>query len=246
VLVVDDHPVNREVLVRQLDLLGIAADAADDGGAALEAWSRGAYAAVLTDLHMPAMDGYELALRIREGEAASPGTRTPVIAVTANALKGEEQRCLAIGMDAYITKPIGMDKLRATLERWLSVEERSAGPAVAAGAGRTEPIDRSVLGAWLADDAAAVTSLLRKFARTAREAEGEIRAAVRSDSLAAAAAAAHKLNGAARAVGAIRVAEAAAAIEHAGKAGDRTACSNALGRLPSERRRLLTEIAREQ
>ena len=77
-------------------------------------------------------------------------------------------------MDAYITKPIGMDKLRATLERWLSVEEQSAGPAMAARAGRTEPIDRSVLGAWLGDDAGAVTSLLRKFARTAREAEGEM------------------------------------------------------------------------
>jgi CheY-like chemotaxis protein/HPt (histidine-containing phosphotransfer) domain-containing protein len=238
--------VNCDVLVRQLDLLGISADAADDGAAAFKAWSGGEYAAVLTDLHMPEMDGYELAQRIREGEAAGLGTRTPVIAVTANALKGEEQRCLAIGMDAYVTKPIGMDKLRAALERWLPVEERSAGPTVAAGAGRAEPIDRSVLGAWLADDAAAVTSLLRKFARTAREVEVEIRAAVRSDNLAAAAAAAHKLNGAARAVGAVRVAEAAAAIEHAGKAGDRTACSNALGPLASERRRLLTEIAREQ
>ena len=246
VLVVDDHPVNRDVLVRQLDLLDIAADAADHGAAAFKAWSRGAYAAVLTDLHMPEMDGYELAQRIRAAEAAGPGTRTPVIAVTANALKGEEQRCLAIGMDAYITKPIGMDRLRATLERWLSVEERSAGPTVAARAGRIEPIDRSVLGAWLGDDAGAVTSLLRKFARTAREAEGEIRAAVRSGNLAAVAAAAHKLNGAARSVGAIGVAEAAAGVEHAGKAGDGIACSEALGPLASELRHALTEIGGEQ
>jgi signal transduction histidine kinase/ActR/RegA family two-component response regulator len=246
VLVVDDHPVNRDVLVRQLDLLGIAADAADDGGAAFKAWSRGGYAAVLTDLHMPEMDGYEFAQRVREAEAEGRQRRTPLIAVTANALKGEEQRCLAIGMDAYITKPIGMDKLRVTLERWLSVEDQSAGPTVAAGAGRTEPIDRSVLGAWLGDDAGAVASLLRKFACSAREAEGEIGAAVRSGNMAAAAATAHKLSGAARSVGAIGVAEASATIEHAGKAGDRTACRGALGPLARELRRVLAAIAAEQ
>jgi signal transduction histidine kinase/DNA-binding response OmpR family regulator len=242
VLVVDDHPVNRDVLVRQLNLLGIAADAADDGAAAFKAWSRGGYAAVLTDLHMPEMDGYELAQRIREAEAEGRETRTPLIAVTANALKGEEQRCLTIGMDAYITKPIGMDRLQATLERWLRVEDQCAEPTVATGAGQVEPIDRSVLGAWLGDDAAAVTSLLRKFARSAREAEGEIGAAVRSGNLAAAAATAHKLNGAARSVGAIGVAETSAAIERAGKAGDGTACRDALGPLASELRRVLTEM----
>src|SRR5262249_47534015 len=155
-----------DVLVRQLDLLGIAADPADDGAAAFEAWARGGYAAVLTDIHMPTMDGYELARRIRAVEADGRGTHTPLVAVTANALKGEEQRCLALGMDAYVTKPISMDGLRATLERWLPIEAKSAVAAPADATGRTEVIDRSVLGAWLGDDAAAAKLLLRKFVST--------------------------------------------------------------------------------
>jgi signal transduction histidine kinase/CheY-like chemotaxis protein/HPt (histidine-containing phosphotransfer) domain-containing protein len=243
VLVVDDHPINRDVLVRQLELLGIEADASDDGVAALEAWAQGGYAAVLTDIHMPEMDGYDLAQRIRAAEADGRSGRTPVIAVTANALKGEEQRCLAVGMDAYLTKPIGMERLRATLERWLPVDDsvaRSAGPERLAQA---QAIDRSVLDAWLGDDAGAIASLLRKFASTAGETENEISSAVRSGNLAAASAAAHKLNGAARAVGAIGVAEAATAIEQAGKAGDRVRCNDALGPLASELRRVSRAIA---
>src|SRR6185312_1386946 len=90
VLVVDDHPVNQEVLVRQLDLLGVAADTAEDGEEALEAWLARPYAAVLADIHMPRMDGYEFARRLRavEAERHDNQARTPVVAVTANAMKG--------------------------------------------------------------------------------------------------------------------------------------------------------------
>src|SRR5215469_3728353 len=93
-LVVDDHPVNREVLVRQLRLLGLAADTAADGGEALALWTSGRYAAVLADLHMPGTDGYALVRQLRAREAESGAARTPVVAVTANAMRGEEERCL--------------------------------------------------------------------------------------------------------------------------------------------------------
>jgi CheY-like chemotaxis protein len=112
-LVVDDHPINREVLVRQLRLLGLAADTAEDGREALAKWAPGRYAAVLADLHMPGMDGYELTRRLRTAEADSGGARTPVVAVTANAMRGEEERCLAAGMDAYLAKPVAIDRLCA-------------------------------------------------------------------------------------------------------------------------------------
>ena len=83
------------------------------------------YAAVLADIHMPRMDGYELTRQHprRRSRAARRQARTPVVAVTANAMKGEEERCLAAGMDAYLVKPVNIDRLRATLERWLPIDE---------------------------------------------------------------------------------------------------------------------------
>jgi CheY-like chemotaxis protein/HPt (histidine-containing phosphotransfer) domain-containing protein len=245
VLVADDHPVNREVLVRQLDILGVAADTVNDGVEALAAWDSGRYAAVLADIHMPRMDGHELTRQLRAAELERGGhSHTPVVAVTANAMKGEEERCHEAGMDAYLAKPVRIEQLRATLERWLPIGD-SGGGAANGGDRRSgaAAIDRGVLSAWLGNDHAAIDSLLCKFRDTAIETEREISAAARENNLAKLAAAAHKLKGAAQTVGAAGVGAAAAELEGAGKAGDRARCSEGLGPLATELRRAMAEIA---
>ena len=195
----------------QLKLLGIASDTAANGVEAMEAWAPGRYAAVLADIHMPQMDGYELALRA--SEANHDSSRTPLIAVSADAMKGEEERCLAVGMDAYLVKPVSIERLQSTLERWLPVRAESS----VDHPDEREPTaaNRNVLGDWLGEDAA-IDALLAKFRETAVEAEQEIHAAARTGDFAKLAAAAHKLKGAAQAVGAIGVGAIAAALRRAG------------------------------
>jgi CheY-like chemotaxis protein len=119
VLVVDDNSVNRKILARQLELAGATTDSAAGGEEALEMWRHGCYDLVLADLQMPTMDGYELARRIRQSERDEERGRTPILAVTASALEDQEQRSRASGMDGLITKPIGIEQLRATLDVWL-------------------------------------------------------------------------------------------------------------------------------
>ena len=116
ILVVDDYEVNLEVLSEQLAILGISADLARDGIEALTLWRAQGYALVMTDTHMPDLDGYSLARQIRAEEEASGGKRSTIIALTANALKGEAERCLAVGMDAYLTKPLDVAQLLACLD----------------------------------------------------------------------------------------------------------------------------------
>ena len=110
--------MNQQVILRQLRILGYEAELYGDGAAALAAWRERRFSAVITDCHMPRMDGFQLTAAIRAAEAED-GHHTPIIALTANALSGEAERCVAAGMDHYLAKPVDLARLKGALDRLL-------------------------------------------------------------------------------------------------------------------------------
>jgi len=119
VLVVDDGEVNQIVAAGILRNLGFDADVVDNGPDAVNAVEATAYVAVLMDVRMPGMDGFEATAEIRRRE--QDGRRTPIIALTAGVTDGERERCLAAGMDDYLTKPMSRASLALALEQWVPV-----------------------------------------------------------------------------------------------------------------------------
>jgi len=115
ILVAEDDAVNRYVAVAQLRMLGCRADAVNDGAAAAEAVRQGVYDLVLMDCEMPVMDGFEATRRIR----ASGNPDIPIIALTAHAISGDRDRCFAVGMNDYLSKPVELKRLAEVLARWL-------------------------------------------------------------------------------------------------------------------------------
>ncbi|HTH18232.1 MAG TPA: ATP-binding protein [Magnetospirillum sp.] len=120
ILVAEDHPVNQQVVSRQLRLLGHEPEIFPDGQAALAAWRQRHWDLIITDCHMPVMDGFQFIAALRQEEGDN--RHTPVLALTANALSGEADRCLAAGMDGYLAKPVELARLREALDRVMTAD----------------------------------------------------------------------------------------------------------------------------
>jgi CheY-like chemotaxis protein len=119
VLLVEDNPVNRQVAQRLLSLAGLTLDSAENGQEAIDLLERNRYDAVLMDCQMPILDGYSATKRRRAAETARGLPRVPIIAMTANAMIGDREKCLDAGMDDYLSKPINRGVLVDTLHRWI-------------------------------------------------------------------------------------------------------------------------------
>jgi PAS domain S-box-containing protein len=244
VLVAEDNVVNQKLAVRQLGKLGHHAEAVANGQEVLAALQQAPYDVLLLDCQMPELDGYETARRIRRREAqggVGPGAKPPlrIIAMTAHALAGERDRCLAAGMDDYLSKPVRLEDLRAALERALAQlpPAPAAAPATAPAEDETR-LDLDTLRALRALSAPGqpdlVAELVGLFLASAEPLLERMKTALARNEAPALKAAAHSLKGSANNLGARRLAGLCARVEAGAATGALTDAASMVEELGDE------------
>jgi CheY-like chemotaxis protein len=210
ILVAEDNFVNQKVALRMLEKLGYRADVASNGQEAVEAVARHEYEAVLMDCQMPVMDGYEATKAIRKLDDESRRA-TPIIAMTAGAMKEDEQRARAAGMDDFLAKPVKVERLEATLARWISSSTREDAATVPTGDSTeiVSGLDEDVIARLRELDAVAggMEELADLFLRDAADTIASMRLASEVNDEEAVAAGAHSLKGSAGNFGARKLME---------------------------------------
>jgi PAS domain S-box-containing protein len=198
VLVAEDNAVNRLLAVRLLERLGCSVDVATNGAEAVEMSADSDYAAIFMDCQMPVLDGYEATARIRDREGG--GERVPIMAMTANTMEGDRERCIAAGMDDYLPKPLRVDQLEQALRRALDDD----------GGGGEPLVDREILDELLGDE-----GLMDLFMSETSAQLDALNEAADAGDAAEVERLAHTIKGAAGTVGASRLAALAAELEQA-------------------------------
>ena len=236
ILLAEDNQTNQDVIRRQLGMLGYACEIFGNGAEALQAYQPSRHVLILTDCHMPVMDGYEFTEKVRIAEQDT-AQHVPIIAVTANALQGEAERCLRAGMDDYISKPIPMPALIAALGKWMppskgATTKTAASKATEAMPVRVQPAAKpgSAVGAAPIDDRAikdvfgedetTFREILESFVAPSQSIMDDLMAANTDHVATAVKGAAHKLKSSARAIGANALADTCVELERAGQAGN--------------------------
>jgi signal transduction histidine kinase/CheY-like chemotaxis protein len=244
VLVAEDNLINQKLTVRMLEKLGYQSDVVENGQEALAALARGSYAVVLMDCQMPLVDGFEATQRIRDGErreaigerkksgASSPSTlaprHIPIVALTANAMQGDRERCLAAGMDDYLTKPVRKEDLKGVLDRWISMPIHSQVTHAGGAEHRAEGTDAEPLSVIfdvaamlrnIGGNMALLEELIELFLQRYQPMLEEIRAALANRDQEAVEHAAHALKGTASNLCASEVVLSAGQLEALGRLG---------------------------
>ncbi|MBR7799670.1 PAS domain-containing hybrid sensor histidine kinase/response regulator [Undibacterium fentianense] len=230
ILLAEDNETNREVILEQLRLLGYSAEAAEDGIRAFDMWQKGSFSLLLTDCHMPNMDGFELtaAIRAKEQTRGNGVSHLPIIAVTANAMQGEAEQCRERGMDDYLSKPLRLHELKDMMEKWLpaiptdkDAESQASGVTtnmkentVAAHVTILESFNSTTLIDLVGDNPSLHQRLLRKYLEKGHNEIAAIMQACKAQDIAAIANLAHTLKSASRSVGALQLGDLCQRIEH--------------------------------
>ena len=223
VLLADDNRVNQKVALGALQRLGLKVDVANNGEEVVAAWATGIFDLILMDCQMPVMDGYQAAREIRLRE--TDGHRIPIIALTADAMKGTEQLCRESGMDDYLTKPIDRDRLSEVINRYLSP---AASPAALAPSSESKPessdtsiapVDWERLMLTADHDRDFAAELVQMFIESGDSVLQDIRDALERGDMGALGRAAHSLKGSSANMCAGLTSEAAARLESAARAG---------------------------
>ncbi len=257
VLVAEDNHVNQKVAVKMLERLGYRADVVANGLEALEALLRIPYAAVLMDVQMPEMDGYEATQEIRRREEGQD-RRTPIVAMTANAMRGDREKSLAAGMDDYVPKPVKPEELEAVLGRWIRQEEEAASVDIAEVEGDSvtpevsdDPLDRTVIENLLdLGGSEMLSELAEMFFDDTSSALSALREAVTTSDAQSVERVAHTLKGSSGNMGAQKMSAICAELQDSGASGDLSRATELLTRLEEEFGRVRTalegELARSQ
>ena len=234
VLLAEDNPVNQSLASAMLNRMGLQCSVVEDGLAAVQATQQRDFDLILMDCHMPRMDGYEASRAIRD--AQQPGApRTPIIALTANVMEGNRDRCIAAGMDDFLAKPYTLAQLRETIEAWLPTRSEVAGPkrppptgpsgGEDTGAPSASAIDPACIAQYRELDPEGGTRLAARILRIYLESTpalfAELEAAVHAGDAAGVQRTAHSLKSAAGNVGARALQSAMQALEQAGRTDDR-------------------------
>jgi signal transduction histidine kinase/CheY-like chemotaxis protein/HPt (histidine-containing phosphotransfer) domain-containing protein len=257
ILLVEDNPVNQRVAAAMLQDIGCDVDAALDGREALSMLERNAYDAVLMDCQMPVLDGYETTAALRRLEAERGAeSPIPVIALTANAVEGDRERCLAAGMNDYVSKPFKKEQLRDIVEHWLSggaVAPASGAPAsrgeLQAEWGTEAALDRRALDMIREIESPECPNLLgdlvRTYRQSSRELLEELGASIRDGDAERMARAAYALKSSSANLGAGVLASLSLQLERLGRAGELSGAKDLFARLTDEHPRVLRALEAE-